>query len=147
MLFEMQSASPRIWTRVTVPISYEDNHYITGTSLHTDYLNVWTAWHWPKRFWPFRLSLVRFGLVLWHINHCSCLNFWDEAWWFLLLRVFGLLTSSLLLFSQRFGRHVLRPSSRVCRTQEPARNFKLRPLLNPRGSPFLIPFTIAGYKS
>ena len=41
-------------------------------------------------------------------NNNSCLNFWDEAWWFLLLRGFGLLSSSLLLFSQRFGRYVLR---------------------------------------
>ena len=31
------------------------------------------------------------------------LNFWDEPWWFLSLRVFGLLSSSLLLFPQRFG--------------------------------------------
>ena len=30
------------------------------------------------------------------------------------LRVFGLLSSSLLLFSQRFGRYILRPSSGVC---------------------------------
>ena len=29
-----------------------------------------------------------------------CLNFWDEAWWFLSLRVFGLLFSSLLLFAR-----------------------------------------------
>ena len=36
----------------------------------------------------------------------NCLNFWDEACWFLSLRVFGLLSSSLLLFSQRFGRYV-----------------------------------------
>ena len=28
----MQSASSRIWTRVTVSISYDDNHYTTGTS-------------------------------------------------------------------------------------------------------------------
>ena len=34
----------------------------------------------------------------------NCLNFWDEAWWFLSLRVFGQLSSSLLLFPQRFGR-------------------------------------------
>ena len=27
----MQSVSSRIWTRVTVPISYDDNHYTTGT--------------------------------------------------------------------------------------------------------------------
>ena len=28
----------------------------------------------------------------------SCLNFWDEVWWFLSLRVFELLSPSLLLF-------------------------------------------------
>ena len=45
----------------------------------------------------------------------SCLNFWDEPWWFLSLRVFGLLSSSLLgfFFSQRFVRCILRPSSGV----------------------------------
>ena len=57
---------------------------------------------------------------------------------FLSLRVFGLLSSSLLLFPQRFGRYVLRPSSGVCRTREPSRNFELRPLLKPRGSPVSI---------
>ena len=29
----MQSVSSRIWTRVAVYISYDDNHYTTGTSL------------------------------------------------------------------------------------------------------------------
>ena len=28
----MQSVSSRIWTRVAVSISYDDNHYTTGTS-------------------------------------------------------------------------------------------------------------------
>ena len=65
--------------------------------------------------------------------YICCLNIWDEAGWFLSLRFFGLLSSSLLLFPQRFGRHVLRPSSGVFRTLEPSRNFELRPLLNPRG--------------
>ena len=32
VLCEMQSVSTRIWTRVTVSISYDDNHYTTGTS-------------------------------------------------------------------------------------------------------------------
>ena len=32
VLCEMQSASSRIWTRVAVSISYDDNHYNTGTS-------------------------------------------------------------------------------------------------------------------
>ena len=46
---------------------------------------------------------------------CLSMNFCDKAWWFLSLRVFGLLSSSLFLFPQRFGRYVLRPSSGVCR--------------------------------
>ena len=32
VLCEMQSVSSRIWTRVAVFISYDDNHYTTGTS-------------------------------------------------------------------------------------------------------------------
>ena len=48
-----------------------------------------------------------------NVSGFSCLNFWDEAWWFLSLRVFGLLSSSLLLFPQRFSRYVLLPSSGV----------------------------------
>ena len=47
------------------------------------------------------------------------LYFWDKARWFLSLRVFGLLSSSLLLFPQCFGRYDLQPSSGVCRTREP----------------------------
>ena len=76
----------------------------------------------------------------------SCLNFWVEAWWFLSLRVFKLLSSSLLIFPQRFGGYVLRPSSCVCRNRELSRNFELRPLLNPWGSSVLIPLAITGYK-
>ena len=75
-----------------------------------------------------------FNIILFYIYiyiYICCLNFWDEAWWFLSLRVFGLLSSSLLLFPRRFGRYVLRPSSGVCWTQEASRNFELRPLLNP----------------
>ena len=30
----MQSVSSRIWTRVAVSISYDDNHYTMGTSIH-----------------------------------------------------------------------------------------------------------------
>ena len=60
------------------------------------------------------------NITYWDI---SCQNFGDEAWWFLSLRVFGLLSSSLSLFPQRFGRYVLRPSLGVFRTWEPSRNF------------------------
>ena len=47
---------------------------------------------------------------------------------------------------QHFGRYGLQPSSGVCQTREPSRNFELRPLLKPRGSPVLIPLAITGYK-
>ena len=61
-------------------------------------------------------------------------------------RVFGLLSSSLSLYSQRFGRCVLPPSSDVsCRTREPTRNFEPRPLFNPRGSLVLIPLQVYKY--
>ena len=40
----MQSVSSRIWTRVAVSISYDDNHYTTGTSktklLYTQPVNI-----------------------------------------------------------------------------------------------------------
>ena len=33
VLCEMQPVSSRIWTRVAVSLSYDDNHYTTGTSI------------------------------------------------------------------------------------------------------------------
>ena len=50
---------------------------------------------------------------------------WTFRLIFLSLRIFGLLSSSLL-FPQRFGWYVLRPSSGVCRTRDSSRNFELR---------------------
>ena len=40
VLCEMQSVSSRIWTRVAVSNSYDDNHYTTGTSTDIDYNHV-----------------------------------------------------------------------------------------------------------
>ena len=67
---------------------------------------------------PFLIQTIHFKCI-------GCLNFWEEAWWFLSLRVSGLLSSSLLLFLQCFGWYVLRASSGVCRTQEPSWNFEV----------------------
>ena len=36
----MQSVSSRIWTRVAVSISYDDNHYTTGTSMFEQMIDV-----------------------------------------------------------------------------------------------------------
>ena len=43
----MQLARSRIWTRVAVSISYEDNHYTTGTSLliYMDNQHVGHCWY------------------------------------------------------------------------------------------------------
>ena len=90
-----------------------------------------SQWSMYDTGWPLRNLLSAMRVV---VNPCSA-YFWNI---FLSLMVFGLLSSSLFLFPRRFGRYVLRPSSGVCRTREPTRNFKLRPLLNPRGSPVLI---------
>ena len=77
----------------------------------------------------------------------SCLNFWDKLWWFLSFRVFRLLSSSLLLYSQHFAQCILRPSSGVsCWTQEPTQNFEPRPLFNLWGLLAPILLTITRYK-
>ena len=70
-----------------------------------------------------KYTSIKYELIIWNIQHIVT---------FLSLRVFGLLSSSLLLFPQRFSRYVLRPSSGVRRTRKPSRNFELRPLLTPR---------------
>ena len=70
------------------------------------------------------------------------LIFLDELWWILWVRVFGLLSSSLLLYSQLFVLYVLRPSSGICWTLEPTQEFEPCPLFNPRESPVLIPLNI-----
>ena len=37
----MQSVSTRIWTRVTMSISYDDNQYTTGASIISININYW----------------------------------------------------------------------------------------------------------
>ena len=52
MLCEMQSVSSRFWTRVAVSISYDNNHYTTGTNYNWYHFYI----HVPKFFFS---SLVR----------------------------------------------------------------------------------------
>ena len=40
----MQSVSSRIWTLVVVSISYNDNSYTTGISIHVDYIKFPRIW-------------------------------------------------------------------------------------------------------
>ena len=88
------------------------------------------------------LSLFSYFNLYFIFSFFSCFFYF----FLLSLSVFGVFSSSLLLFPQRFGRHVLRPSSVVCRTREPSRNFEQGPLLKPRESHVLSPLAITGNK-
>ena len=58
-LCEMQSVSSRIWTRVAVSISYDDNHYTTRTRT-----KLWTADKYASSKWLFLCSnFFTHGLV------------------------------------------------------------------------------------
>ena len=58
----MQSASSRIWTRVTVSISYDDNHHTTGSSIETIEFSV-------NNSALARLKLVLLSKYLFKITH------------------------------------------------------------------------------
>ena len=61
VLCEIQSVSSRIWTRFTVSIFYDDNHYTTGTSLF--FLFYFIIYHIVisrrDEFMPFHRALVQ----------------------------------------------------------------------------------------
>ena len=73
VLCEMQSVSSRIWTRVAVSISYDDNHYTTGTSIFyviipdvsimvRVFANDWgDLGSIPGRIIPKTLRIIRYG--------------------------------------------------------------------------------------
>ena len=42
----MQSVSSKIWTRVVVSISYDDNHYTTDTSIKFSGISKVVSWSW-----------------------------------------------------------------------------------------------------
>ena len=44
-LCEMQSVSSKIWTRVAVSISYDDNHYTTVVGISYDQINLNSVWY------------------------------------------------------------------------------------------------------
>ena len=58
VLCKMQSVSSRIWTRVTVSISYDDNHYTTGTSTKFVFIALFCA-----AIWRDSVSFLRFPFL------------------------------------------------------------------------------------
>ena len=87
MLCEMQSVSSRIWTRITVSISYDNNHYTTGTSRIRNIRASGMTWWW----WYFskyseenieiEFSVLTFWCLLWSTGIFS---FFDHLISFLL---------------------------------------------------------------
>ena len=67
----MQSVSSRIWTRVAVSISYDDNHHTTDTSLHHGHLRLLLlyndSWHGfsVRPWWP---RVLCHGVTFWLVN-------------------------------------------------------------------------------
>ena len=102
----------------TKMINQLSHSYIARTGKFSRYCSKRTA------LW-YRCKQVRKLVMLLH-----SLSYW-YPWWFLSFSVFELLSSSLLLYSHRFGLYVLRPSSDVpCLTRKPTRNFEPRPLID-----------------
>ena len=64
----MQSVSSRIWTRVAVSISYDDNHNTTGTSILLKVLNR------EKNIW---IELKNNGICAFHSFMYS--SFWNSG--------------------------------------------------------------------
>ena len=141
--------------RLYFPSSFHYWHPLKADSM------VWNIWevmgltflHWPMIYALLRVESLAFYVIPRErrINDLPFTSVWirnisSKYWIHVPIRFLGLLSLSLLLFPQCFARYVLRPSSGVCRTREPSRNFKLRPLLKPRRSPVLIPLAITGYK-
>ena len=95
-------------------------------------------WHMtscPKIYWSIKRKIILMSMQLLNkIIFFICFNFSDKAWPFLSPWIFGLFSSSSLLYSQCFDRCVLRPYSGVsCQTREPTHNLELIPLFNPQG--------------
>ena len=71
--------------------------------------------------------------ITWKVHWLTKMLSWNltKGGLFLSLGIFRLLILSLLLYSQRFSRYVLRPSSGVsCRNREPAQNLEVNPCFN-----------------
>ena len=114
VLCEMQSVRSRIWTRVAVSTSCDDNHYTTGTSIVdtiteriVTVLNKFTVLCQSSYFGVYFSELkfilscnwvvysyTRIFLIL--LPHPVCQNFYNEIWFFWLSNIFGQMSLSLL---------------------------------------------------
>ena len=71
VLCEIQSVLSRIWTRVAVSISCEDNHYTTGTSMW----NLFICRSWIR----FRVSCWTYVLNFFYFYYLNTYFFWQTS--------------------------------------------------------------------
>ena len=68
----MQSVSSRIWTRVAVSITYDDNHYTTGTSSERNVINLKFGWGLELIEQPLYTYLCTYIYIYIYICVCVC---------------------------------------------------------------------------
>ena len=102
----MQSVSSRIWTRVTVSNSYDDNHYTTGTSL--------LSFLWPEKFCSTIVTVStaflssrkqNFSHILWQNRSryleekkLAKLQAWKNKQWKYILNQFSIMPHNWLIY-------------------------------------------------
>ena len=69
---EMQSVSSRIWTRVAVSISYDDNHYTTGTSITV--IVIRNGIDDTTKLFTFHFALMPLGNIWFHLFYQLWVN-------------------------------------------------------------------------
>ena len=129
----------------------------THTHTHTHLFTTPTQTHLPSRLglwihrWISAEMLDPANVCPWYDTKQSdgeppILEIWRKLSTPFIIKGFRTIVFIFIAISTPFRPICPRPSSGVCRTREPSRNFELRLLLNPRGSPVLIPLAITGYK-
>ena len=94
---EMQSVSSRIWTRVTVSISYDDNHYTTGTFCYiTVFQRIQSAYSKPHD--STNTSFLAFLVVLVLSSAFICYSFSYQIFLYFFLSFVRFLTPNLFSF-------------------------------------------------
>ena len=108
----MQSVSSRIWTRVAVSISYDDNHYTTGTS--TSKFFLLSTQSWKKNSWiqTFGKGTSASSFRIWTLNPWvyDDSHYTTSTQCLPMIRVFWLI-STMLLFACLYSSSYFKSSS------------------------------------
>ena len=114
----MQSVLSRIWTCVAVSISYDDNHYTTGTSLcvciymHV-YLCMWSMYTWCMCLWVFFLKR-KMKLLIEYILNSLWISNWTTGIWN--KKITSSRTWTYIQYLKSFSNNVMMPYYKFTKT-------------------------------